>query len=112
VASYLQDDRHADVAFQGAATPKKTQVPEFGWPAEPDNGNCGTASASQAENVQTAYTTFRSASFVTRADYFTVQDGPEGNVFTDVFRGTGRHTNGHSRRTRSGPRTNVIRESG
>jgi hypothetical protein len=61
----------------------------LGWPAEPDNGNYGTASASQAENVQTAYTTFRSTSFVTRADYFTVQDVPEGNVFYGLVQGDG-----------------------
>jgi hypothetical protein len=30
VASYLQDVRNAYVAFEGAATPKKTQVTEFG----------------------------------------------------------------------------------
>src|SRR4051812_25373000 len=89
VTNYLQDVRNAYIAFAGMATLKRTQVTEFGWPAEPNSSNYGSAAANQAQNVQTAYTTFRSTSFVTRADYFTVQDVPEGDVFYGLIQGDG-----------------------
>jgi hypothetical protein len=89
VSSYLQDVRNTYVAFEGAATTKKTQVTEFGWVADPNSANYEAESTNQAQNVQTAYTTFRSTSFVTRADYFAVQDVPEGNVFYGLVQGNG-----------------------
>jgi hypothetical protein len=89
LTSYLQDVRNAYVAFEGASTPKKTQITEFGWVANPGSSGYQSEAARQAQNVQTAYTTFRSTSFVTRADYFAVQDVPEGNVFYGLVQGDG-----------------------
>jgi hypothetical protein len=90
ITTYLQDVRGAYVAFEGAATVKKTQVTEFGWVADPRNASTYPAAADrQATNVQTAYATFRSTSYVKRADYFAAQDVPEGNVFYGLVQGDG-----------------------
>jgi hypothetical protein len=90
ITSYLQGVRSAYLAFEGAATAKKTQVTEFGWVADPRNtATYPTAGNNQAQNVQTAYATFRSTSYVSRADYFATQDVPEGNVFYGLVQGDG-----------------------
>jgi len=86
---YLQDVRKAYVAFEGASTPKKTQITEFGWVANPDSQYYAAEAGNQAQNVKTAYTTFKSTSFVTRADYFVVQDVPEAPVFYGLAQGDG-----------------------
>jgi hypothetical protein len=39
--------------------------------------------------VQIAYTTFRSTSYVSRADYFAAQDVPEGSIFYGLVQGDG-----------------------
>jgi hypothetical protein len=89
LTSYLQDVRNAYLAFEGAATRKKTQVTEFGWVANPGSIDYEAEAGRQAQNVQTAYTTFRSTAFVARADYFVVQDVPEGQVFYGLVQGDG-----------------------
>jgi hypothetical protein len=90
ITTYLQDVRSAYAAFEGTATVKRTQVTEFGWVADPRNtATYPTAADNQAKNVQTAYGTFRSTGFVSRADYFAAQDVPEGNVFYGLVQGDG-----------------------
>ena len=89
IASYLQDVRAAYVAFEGAATPKKTEVTEFGWVADPSSATYPTDAANQAQNIQTAYTTFRATAYVSRADYFVAQAVPEGSVFYGLVQGDG-----------------------
>jgi hypothetical protein len=90
ITSYLQDVRAAYVAFEGAGTAKKTQVTEFGWVADPRNTATYPAAADrQTKNVQQAYATFRSTTYVSRADYFAAQDVPEGNVFYGLVQGNG-----------------------
>jgi hypothetical protein len=90
ITTYLQDVRNAYAVFEGTATVKKTQVTEFGWVADPRNAaTYPTAADNQAKNVQTAYGTFRSTSYVSRADYFAAQDVPEGNVFYGLIQGDG-----------------------
>jgi hypothetical protein len=88
IKAYLQDVRAAYVAFEGAATAKKIQMTEFGWLANP-GATYPTAAANQAKNVQTAYSTFKSTSYVSRGDYFTAQDVPEGNIFYGLVQGDG-----------------------
>jgi hypothetical protein len=88
IKAYLQDVRDAYVAFEGAATPKKIQMTEFGWLTKP-GATYQTAAANQAKNVQTAYSAFRSTSYVSRADYFTAQDVPEGSIFYGLVQGDG-----------------------
>jgi hypothetical protein len=89
VTSYLQDVRNAYLAFEGSNTTKKTEVTEFGWVANPGSTTYATDASNQAQNVRTAYTTFRSTSYVGRADYFAAQDVPEGNVFYGLVQGDG-----------------------
>jgi hypothetical protein len=89
VTSYLQDVRNAYLAFEGSATPKKTEVTEFGWVADPTSTTSTRDASNQAQNVRTAYTTFRSTSYVSRADYFVAQDVPEGGVFYGLVQGDG-----------------------
>ena len=81
INAYILEVRNAYTAFETVSTPKKIEVTEFGWVADPSSPNYATAAANQAQNVQTAYTTFRGIPYVSRADYFAAQDVPEGNVF-------------------------------
>jgi hypothetical protein len=89
ISTYLQDVRSAYVAFEGASTPKRTEVTEFGWLANPSSASFTTDAANQAQNVQTAYATFRSTAYVARADYFAAQDVPEGGIFYSLVEGDG-----------------------
>jgi hypothetical protein len=89
ITSYLQDVRAAYVSFEGAATAKKTEVTEFGWVANPGSPTYKTDAANQAQNVQTAYSTFHASAFMSRADYFTAEDVPEGSVFFGLVQGDG-----------------------
>jgi hypothetical protein len=89
VNAYLQDVRAAYLAFEGTTTTKKTEITEFGWVADPSSPTFATDAANQAQNVQTAYSTFRSTSYVSRADYFTAQDVPEGSIFYGLVEGDG-----------------------
>ncbi len=59
ITAYLQDVRNAYVAYEGAKTPKTTEVTEFGWVANPSSLTYGTEAANQAQNVQIAYAAFR-----------------------------------------------------
>ncbi len=89
ITAYLQDVRNAYVAYEGAKTPKTTEVTEFGWVANPSSLTYGTDAANQAQNVQIAYTTFRATAYLTRADYFAAQDIPEGMIFYGLVQGDG-----------------------
>jgi hypothetical protein len=89
ITTYVGDVRNAYIAFESATTPKKIEITEFGWVAEPSSPDYTTAAAYQAQNVQTAYTTFRGISYVSRADYFAAQDVPEGLVFYGLVQGDG-----------------------
>ena len=48
---------------------------EVGWPTDLVSPEV------QAENLRTAYGTFRATSYVGRSYWFSVQDIPEGNIF-------------------------------
>jgi hypothetical protein len=89
LTAYLHDVRSAYLAFEGSSTAKLTEVTEFGWVANPGSSSYTTDAASQSQNVQTAYNTFHTTSFVARADYFTAQDVPEGSVFYGLVEGDG-----------------------
>ncbi len=89
LTTYLQDVRSAYVAFEGATTPKQTEVTEFGWVADPSSRTFTRDARNQASNVTTAYTTFQGISYVARADYFVAQDVPEGNIFYGLVEGDG-----------------------
>ena len=68
VGKYLNDVRKVYVNFGGDPSSKQTQVTEFGWT---------TASVSltvQAQNLQTAYQTFKSTSYVGRGYWYRTQD--------------------------------------
>jgi hypothetical protein len=83
VSTYLQDVRNAYAFYEGSATAKKTQVTEVGW---------STASVSnhvQAQNLQTAFQTFKSTSYVGRAFWFDAQDIPEAKLFYGLVTSTG-----------------------
>jgi hypothetical protein len=83
VNSYLQDVRNAYVFFEGSSTAKKTQVTEAGW---------STASVSnhvQAQNLHTAFQTFRATTYVARAFWFDIQDIPEATLYYGLVTSTG-----------------------
>jgi hypothetical protein len=89
ITAYLQDVRGAYLAYEGATTQKKTEVTEVGWVANPGSATYNADAANQAQNVQIAYTTFRTTAYVTRADYFAAQDVPEGMIFYGLVQGDG-----------------------
>jgi hypothetical protein len=89
LTGYLQDVRSAYLAFEGASTTKQTEITEFGWVANPGSSTYPADAANQSQNVQTAYNTFRTTSYVARADYFAAQDVPEGSIFYGLVEGDG-----------------------
>lgn len=84
VTTYLQDVRNAYVAYEGTATAKKTQVTEVGW------STALVTPRVQALNLQTAFQTFSSTSYVARSYWFDVQDIPEANLYYGLVSSTGR----------------------
>jgi hypothetical protein len=81
---YLEDVRDAYLSYEGASTPKRTQITEFGWT---------TAAVSpeiQAQNVLVAYNTFRQIGYVARAYWFHAQDVPEAELYYGLADGSGR----------------------
>jgi hypothetical protein len=87
VTAFVQDVRRAYVAYEGAATSKRTQVTEFGWSAQPGTPTYAADARLQAVNVRTTYLTLASIRYVVRGYYFTVQDVPEGAVFRGLVEG-------------------------
>ena len=78
LTAYLQDLHSAYVAYEGSTTDKQIHVTEVGWT---------TASVSltvQADNLRTAYNTFRDTSYVGRAYWFSVQDVPVAALFYGI----------------------------
>ena len=71
IKSCLNFLRDAYVAYEGPTTPKKTTITEFGWATN------NVTEASQASNLQTAYTTFKQIPYVHNAYWFDIQDVPE-----------------------------------
>jgi hypothetical protein len=73
------------LAYEGTNTSKLSYATEVGW---------STASVSavvQAQNLQTAYTTFQSTSSVAQAYWLSVQDVPEANLYYGLVDGGGTH---------------------
>ncbi len=71
ITSCLNFLRNAYEAYEGPATPKKTTITEFGWATN------NVTEATQASNLQTAYTTFKQTPYVHNAYWFAIQDVPE-----------------------------------
>lgn len=71
VQNYLNDIRNAYVAFEGAATGKKIAVTEFGWTT------VSLSERTQANNLKTAYMTFKNTSYVLNGYWFKIQDENE-----------------------------------
>jgi hypothetical protein len=68
VQKYLNDLRKIYTNYGGEPSSKKTQVTEFGW-------STGSVSPTiQAQNLQTAYQTFKADSYVARAYWYRTQD--------------------------------------
>jgi hypothetical protein len=72
VAQFLSDVRQTYVAFEGSATAKKTEITEFGW----NTLSTGITQPVQAQNLTTAYSTYRTTPYVRRAFWFRTQDLP------------------------------------
>ena len=75
LSSFLQDLRNAYLTYEGTATSKQTHITEVGW------STANVSSWVQSQNLQTAYTTFRSTSYVGRAYWFSIQDIPEASLY-------------------------------
>ena len=85
LGTHLSDIRGAYARWEGTGTPKKTQVTEVGWQTKPNY----VTPEIQAQNLQTAFQTFDSFSYVARAFWFNVQDVPEGDLFHGLVDGDG-----------------------
>jgi hypothetical protein len=88
ITSYLQDLRNAYLTYEGTTTSKQTHVTEVGW------STANVSNSVQAQNLQTAYTTFRSTSYVGRAYWFSIQDVPEASLYYGLV-----NTNGVQKRS-------------
>jgi hypothetical protein len=83
ITTYLQDVRNVYVVYEGNATAKKTQVTEVGW------STGFVSSRVQALNLQTAFQTFKSTSYVARSYWFNVQDIPEASLYYGLVTSNG-----------------------
>jgi hypothetical protein len=72
---YLNDLRQAYVAYEGAATPKRTQVTEIGWQTTQVTAQV------QASNLAVAFQTLRATAYVGRSYWFQTQDVPEATLY-------------------------------
>jgi hypothetical protein len=72
---YLEDVRDAYLLYEGAESRKTTHITEFGWSTK------DLSPEIQAQNLLTAYDTFRQVGYVARAYWFHAQDVPEANLF-------------------------------
>jgi endoglucanase len=75
LSASLQDLRDTYLAHEGTTTSKLTYVTEVGW------STASVSAAVQAQNLQTAYTTFQNTRYVAQAYWFSVQDIPEAGLF-------------------------------
>jgi hypothetical protein len=82
--AYLEDVRDAYLLYEGPDTRKSTDITEFGW------STAGMSQETQAENLLTAYDTFRQVGYVARAYWFHAQDVPEANLFYGLTDASGR----------------------
>ncbi len=85
ITTYLKDLRNAYVAYEGSKTRKKTHITEVGWQQPSVSFDV------QAQNLSTAYSTFRNTSYVGRAYWFSGQDVPEGGVYFGLVDSDGVH---------------------
>lgn len=75
LTTYLADVRNAYGAYEG--TGKQTHLTEFGW----ETRTGVLPPHVQAQNLETAFQTFKNTSYVGRAYWFMAQDIPEGNLY-------------------------------
>ena len=70
----LQAVRDATLEYEGVDTSKSTYITEVGW------STSDVTPSIQAQNLQTAYTTFQGAGYIAQAYWFSVQDIPEAGL--------------------------------
>jgi hypothetical protein len=75
--------RNAYVGEEGSGTPKKTYITEFGWATDK------VSEATQARNLQTAYTRVRATSYVQTAYWFFLQDEDPAKLYFGLLRPDG-----------------------
>ena len=68
VKSFVEEIRSAYVAYEGPKTPKRLIITEFGW------STTMVSQQVQAENLQTAYATFKSLPYIRNAFWSLAQD--------------------------------------
>ena len=77
LATHLQEIRNAYVRSEGAGTAKKIHVTEIGWETEDPS----MTPELQAQNLRTAFETFKATRYVGRAFWFLVQDIWESGLY-------------------------------
>ncbi len=75
VRLYVDHVRNAYAAYEGASTPKRIHMTEFGWETS------HVSEAVQAANVKTAYEAFRLSGYVIRAYLNAIMDVPEAGLY-------------------------------
>ncbi len=72
---YVNHVRSAYAAYEGAYTPKRIHMTEFGWETS------HVSEAVQAANIKTAYEAFRLSGYVSRAYLNAIMDIPEADLY-------------------------------
>jgi hypothetical protein len=80
---YLDDIRDAYLSYEGGESPKTTFITEFGWSTK------DLSQEVQAQNLLTAFDTFREVGYVARAYWFGAQDVPEAGLFYGLLDASG-----------------------
>jgi hypothetical protein len=79
LTTYMKDLRTAYVAYEGAKTAKRLHITEVGW-EQPSVGL-----DVQAQNLRTAYDTFKRTSYVARSYWFNTLDQWEADLYFGLF---------------------------
>jgi hypothetical protein len=86
---YLDWVHQACTKYEGAATPKKTFLTEFGWQTTNSSNAGGVSPAVQDTNLVTAFSAIQAASYVQMAIWFQWKDNPAGSLWYGVVDSSG-----------------------
>jgi hypothetical protein len=79
-ATYLDYVHNVVTAWEGAGSPKKTWITEFGWTTNEVNETI------QSNNLNAAYNVLKGKSYVASGIWFNLDDNPPGNGYYGLFR--------------------------
>jgi hypothetical protein len=81
--TYLDYVRNVITTWEGAGSPKKTWLTEFGWTTD------AVSETTQSNNLNASFNVIKGRSYVLCALWFQLDDNPPGSMYYGVFRANG-----------------------